>query len=82
MLRLALTTLLALLPAALAVPHPTKFERRHSDCFSYNQQGCAYPVEGKQGAVATVSALPTPGSTQAHRDRFLLCIIAPRWAAR
>lgn len=57
MLRLPLTALLAILPAVLAAPHAVSYEKRHSDCFGYNEQGCSYPVEGKQGAVATVSDL-------------------------
>ena len=71
MLQLPLGTLLSLLPAALSAPHAVQYERRHSDCFSYNQQGCAYPVQGKQGAVATVSVPSTaclsPGSISDRR---------------
>lgn len=62
MLRLPLGTILTLLPFVLAAPHTVSYEKRHSDCFGYNEQGCAYPVEGKQGAVATVCSYPVhPG---------------------
>ncbi|ORY23689.1 gamma-glutamyltranspeptidase [Naematelia encephala] len=36
--------------STLATAHPHK---RHSECFSYNVQGCEYPIIGRNGAAAS-----------------------------
>ena len=57
---LSFTTLSALLLALQATASPVLSERsvekRHSNCFSYNQAGCQFGTTGRQGAVATVSS--------------------------
>ena len=45
--------LCALLVVTLSSAVKAVIQKRHSDCFSYNVQGCAYPVIGKNGAAAS-----------------------------
>ena len=44
-------SLLAALPAFSAAT--STLPRRHSECFSYNVQGCQYPIIGTNGAAAS-----------------------------
>ena len=37
----------------IAASTANAFQKRHSECFSYNVQGCQYPIVGSNGAAVS-----------------------------
>lgn len=53
---LPLTALLSLVPVLpLVAANPVHHSKRWNTCWGYNTEGCPFPDQGCQGAVATVS---------------------------